>query len=157
MDSSSTGRTVLISVRPRFAYAILGGLKQVELRRVAPSQDLSAVVLYATAPERSILGWFDVDGVEVAAPSTLWRRYGGHTSLSRREYDHYFAGCPKGVAIKVGTIHQLPRPISLQELGDLSPPQGFSYLTEEAVQVLREQYTVTGSRFRSWVTVAAAR
>ncbi|HET7653033.1 MAG TPA: hypothetical protein VFK42_08340, partial [Acidimicrobiales bacterium] len=92
---------------------------------------------YATAPERSIVGWFDVDGIEVAAPSTLWRRHGRQTSLSRKEFDDYFSGCPRGVAIRVGTIHELPLPVPLSEIGTVAPPQGFAYLDQDALRVLR--------------------
>jgi len=112
-------------------------------------------VLYATAPEQSVVGWFDVDGIEVAAPSTLWRRFGRCTSLSRREFDEYFDGCSKGVAIKVGTVHELPQRLSLRDLGDLVPPQGFVYLGDDALEVLRDSHAGRGELERSLDAAAA--
>lgn len=144
MASSSRGRTVLLSVRPRFAYAILDGVKHVELRRVAPAHDLDSVVLYATAPEQSVVGWFEVDGLDIAAPSTLWRRYGRTTSLTRREFDAYFDGCRRGVGIRVGAIHELPAQVPLSTLGNLVPPQGFAYLGDDALDVLRRRGCLDG-------------
>ena len=138
MASPSAGRTILVSVRPRYACAILNGLKHVELRRVAPAGDLHNVVLYATAPEQSVVGWFEVDGLEIAPPGDLWRRYGSVSSLSREEFDCYFAGRRLGVAIRVGTIEKLPFPVPLSALGDIVPPQGFAYLGDDSIALLRQ-------------------
>ncbi len=95
------------------------------------------VVLYATVPEQSVVGWFEVDGVDIAAPSTLWRRYGLTTGLSHKEFNDYFSGCSRGVALRVGLIHRLAHPIRLSELGNVVPPQGFAYLSDDALAVLR--------------------
>jgi len=108
------------------------------LRRVAPADDLDLVVLYATAPQQSVVGWFEVAGVEMAAPSTLWRRYGSVSSLAREEFDTYFFGCRRGVAIRVGAVHELPSPVPLSVLGDLAAPQGFAYLGDDALQQLSQ-------------------
>jgi predicted transcriptional regulator len=113
---------------------------------VQPAREVDAVVLYATAPQQQVVGWFDVDGVENAAPSTLWRRYGGRTSLTRREFDDYFLGCEKGVAIRVGEIHRLPTPVALRTLGDLVPPQGFAYLADDALAVLKASARVSSTQ-----------
>lgn len=108
------------------------------MRRVAPAGDLDLVVLYATAPQQSVVGWFEVAGIEMAAPSTLWRRYGSVSSLAREEFDDYFVGCRRGVAIRVGAIHELPSPVPLSVLGDLVPPQGFAYLGDDALGQLSQ-------------------
>lgn len=138
MDSASTGRNVLLSIKPRFANAILCGEKRVELRRVVPTKEIETVVLYSTTPDQAIVGWFEVNEIEVASPSKLWKQYGPVSSLTRREFYDYFRGCQRGIAFCIGTMTGLTTPLPLDIFGSVNAPQSFSYLADDAVNVLRQ-------------------
>jgi predicted transcriptional regulator len=57
----TTDRTVvLLSTKPRFAEAIMGGEKHVEFRRVRCRRDVKVVLVYATSPIQRLLGYFEV-------------------------------------------------------------------------------------------------
>lgn len=139
MAESAAGRIMLLSVKPRFAKAILDGAKHVELRRVLPSEEIRQVVLYSTSPEQAVVGWFDVERIEVGSPGSLWQRFGAVSSLSKEEFDAYFTGCVQGVAIVVGDTSELEPPLPLQVLGAVRPPQSFSYLPDEVLELLENQ------------------
>ncbi len=132
----SDGRTLLLSLRPRFAELLLQGTKTVELRRVQPDVGRGTLVLlYASSPMRALVGTSVVEDVQVAARDDIWRRVGAHSGISRGEYDHYFDGASTAVAIQLEQVRRLAKPISLSELrqgrGWFRPPQSFRYLSAQ--------------------------
>jgi predicted transcriptional regulator len=113
-----------MSIRPRFAEAILDGRKLVELRRRRPPFVPGTLVLiYASSPLRRVVGWFEVGEVVAAAPGALWQQVGGGSSVSRKEFDTYFAGCEQAFAVSIAASGRL-RPAKLP----IRPPQSWQYL-----------------------------
>jgi len=47
---------VILAIKPKYARTILDGTKTVELRKRFP-QGIERIFLYATAPEKSIIGY----------------------------------------------------------------------------------------------------
>ena len=128
-----TDRALLVSLRPRFAHALLAGDKTVELRRVPPSVECGTLVLmYSSSPERQLVGTARVSHVAVATPDEIWECHGTQTGLSRSEYDKYFAGTNRAVAIVIQDPVRLGRPRPLAELrrrwDGFRPPQSFRYV-----------------------------
>jgi hypothetical protein len=73
----------LVSLRPRFANAILIDTKTVELRRRAiTASPGTAVVLYASAPTMAVVGTATLIEVVALRPHTACRRYRHTLSLS---------------------------------------------------------------------------
>ncbi len=130
MVSAAAGsRVALMSVRPRWADALLTGNKTVELRRASIAPDISHALIYATLPVGAIVGWFEVDCVERASPTDIWKRWGRSAAVSRAEFEAYYAGASRAVAIVVKSAHALSRPIPLREWGHLvRAPQSFVYV-----------------------------
>ena len=61
MSNDSQGldsdRMIVLSLKPRFAQAILAGVKTVELRRTVPKIVIpTRALLYASSPVRALLG-----------------------------------------------------------------------------------------------------
>jgi predicted transcriptional regulator len=81
---------LLLSLRPRFAEAILSGAKTVELRR-RPVKAVSGtvVVLYASAPTMAVVGTAVLVDVVALSPHTAWRRYRHTLALSWAEFTEY--------------------------------------------------------------------
>ena len=83
----SNRAVALMSIKPEFAARIISGEKRVEFRKQAFREDVSPVVIYSTTPVAAIVGVCEVDGVFVATPSTVWRKYaasqGSHALGSR--------------------------------------------------------------------------
>jgi predicted transcriptional regulator len=131
-------RVALLSIHPRFASAILQGEKTVELRRTKLPADVSHVVVYATSPVKTIVGWFEVEAIERDRPARLWRRHGRATGVSAGEFRAYFEGVEEGTAISVRRAVALKKPVELSKLWSSTPPQSFGYLDSTlATRVLR--------------------
>ena len=70
LQEESEERALFISVKPRYANAILEGIKTVELRRTRPNlPDGSLVILYSSTPTRAVVGWAHLTGVRAGTPS----------------------------------------------------------------------------------------
>lgn len=121
---------VLLSVKPRFAEAILAGTKTFEFRRaVFRRKDVRAVVLYASSPTCKIVGEFTIDEVLSLGLESLWAATHTGGAIDRYYFDQYFQGCTTGHALKVKRARRYRSPLSLREhFGIERPPQSFRYL-----------------------------
>ncbi|MGX1950799.1 ASCH domain-containing protein [Streptomyces anulatus] len=128
-------RTMLLSVHPRFATAILAGTKTVEVRRqrvAAPPG--TPVLLYATAPTMAIVGLARIASVQVASPREIWSASRTAAGISRREYDAYMSGAlqASGLSLEAPVAFESPVPLAaLRASGPFHPPQSYRYLTGE--------------------------
>lgn len=137
--------TVLLAVKPRFAEAILDGTKTVEFRRRrAHAQSGSIGLLYASSPRRSLVGAIRLGAVESWAPSTIWRKWGGRSGLSKPEFTRHFADAPIVTAIEICAAVAFTQAVDLSELRARSSgflvPQSYRFITDaESKAVLNGQ------------------
>lgn len=119
-------RTVLISLKPRYARAILEGLKRIELRRFrvrfGPGD---RILIYASSPVRRVIGAFTVGRVEIGAPAEVWERIGKEASgLSPSGFFSYLSDASRCSAIEVVKPVAIDPPLELS----FSPPQSYFFL-----------------------------
>ena len=129
-------RMMILSLRPRFADAILSGVKTVELRRTEPKIRVPTLALiYASTPVRALLGTCVVTSVESGRLAALWRVHSAGSGLDHGEFLNYFKGVEAGTALSLASPRRFSRPISLVELRSrptgFRPPQSFSYVDTE--------------------------
>jgi predicted transcriptional regulator len=104
----------------------------VEFRRSSYPSKARFVVIYATAPLSRVVGWFEVGGIDRAAPSTLWGRYRAIAGIDADAFDRYYEACHVGAAITVRNATRID-PVHLTSLDEaLTPPQSYRYLDEKA-------------------------
>lgn len=135
-------RSVLLSVKPRYANALLSGTKTAEIRRRFPELPPGTVVfVYSSSPERRVIGTFVIRAIRRLPADRLWAAYPGQLSLTRQELRDYLRGCRQGVAIETADVARWLRPVSLSELrlwSGLDVPQSWRYLDDAqsaAIQV----------------------
>lgn len=143
MGSEPNGRRIaLLAIQPRFADAIFGGQKKVEFRRVRFRCSVTHVVVYVSSPTRRIIGYFEVSGVVEGDPRVLWSLYKSVGCMKKNEFFFYFNKRKSGIAIEIGTITKLKRPVSLRSLdASLVPPQSFTYLRPEQFKRIANRKT----------------
>jgi len=121
---------VLLSVKPRFAEAILTGKKTFEFRRALFRRPgVRKVVLYASSPVCRVVGEFHLDDIITLDLDRLWvvTRHGG--GIDRSYFDRYFAGRTTGHALKVRRPRRYRRSLCLHaDFGVARAPQSFMYL-----------------------------
>ena len=130
MDSSSARRVALMSIHPRYAEAILSGRKRAEFRKRPLAADVGIVLIYATAPVSAIVGWFTVRDTVRTAPDNIWRRLHAVGEICWPDFADYYAGRDEGVALLIGEVGRLAKPVALSEMRPaLAIPQSFNYLS----------------------------
>jgi len=122
---------VLLSIKPEFALKIFDGSKKYEYRRaIFKNPEVSRVIVYASEPIKRIIGEFEIEDILHDELPALWIKTRNHAGISERRFFEYFAGKPKGYAIKVKTATMYDDPLPLNRFMVSSPPQSFCYLDE---------------------------
>ncbi|WP_405062619.1 ASCH domain-containing protein [Kribbella sp. NBC_01505] len=128
-----TDRALVLSLRPRFAQAILDGSKTVELRR-RPIKALpgTTVILYESSPTMGVVGTATLTDVVSLRPHTAWRRYRNTLGLTWAEFMEYLTGVEQAHLLRLDDVKELAHPLSLGTLrasASFRPPQSFRYLS----------------------------
>jgi predicted transcriptional regulator len=80
---------------------ILQGDKTIELRRRAPRRSTDFwLALYATTPERAVIGIVRAREVIVATPDELWVQVENDCGLGKDEYRRYYEGSSRAVGLR---------------------------------------------------------
>ena len=136
-------RMVILSLKPRFAEAILAGVKTAELRRTEPKIVVpTRAILYATTPVRALLGTCIITKVRSADLTVLWREYGSRSDLHYHQFRQYFEGLDTGTALELTQPRAFSQRIPLRDLRakprGFRPPQSFAYVdTKTGDQLMR--------------------
>lgn len=130
MDKAADRNVIMISIHPQFAKAIFRGEKKVEFRKLNIPKHVEYIVLYMTAPESKIAGYFRVKGVVEDFASELWKRFGDVSGTTEEFFFKYYGEAGKGRGFLVDDVNVLQNPIPLDKLngGSGKPPQSFSYI-----------------------------
>lgn len=133
--------TVLLSVRPRFAEALLNGSKTVEVRRRhVRIADGVLCLVYASSPTCALVGAIRVETTYTASPDVLWMRHGDGMGLARTEYDSYLDGAARPCAIVVAAGATFAHPVRLPELRRrhkaFVTPQSYRFLRDRELPLL---------------------
>ncbi|WP_420632725.1 hypothetical protein [Candidatus Palauibacter sp.] len=150
-------RTLLLSVKPKFAAKLLRGEKTVELRRVRPRriEPGDVVLLYATAPLTLFVGFCRVAEVLQDSPAALWPKVERSAGVTRAEYFRYFGAAGRAIGIVIERPVRLSDDFSLEDsrryVPDFRPPQSFRYfssLDEELRDALSDAMHRAGPNYR---------
>lgn len=140
MHENKNMSVIALSIRPIYADAILSGKKIVEFRKTAVPCDANVVVLYATAPVKKIVGYFEVYACDEDAPYALWDRYGYFGLISRLEFDAYYEGHERGRCFLIKKAYRFYRPVPLAECESFGGvPRLFAYVTKSEWEKLEKR------------------
>jgi len=119
----------LLSIKPEFAEKIFSGEKCFEFRKTAFSQEVTTIVVYATAPVGRIVGEFEVARILEDAPHPLWQKTKCKAGISAKFFFDYFKGRKKAIAIEVSRPKKyIPALDPYASNKKFHPPQSFRYL-----------------------------
>ena len=121
--------TVLLSIKPEFAYKIFDGSKRYEYRRtIFAKSGVTKVIVYVSQPIKSVVGEFKVAEILYDDVHSLWTRTNRHAGISKNRFLDYFKNKPRGYAIRVKSTRMYRNPLPLASLMVSSAPQSFIYL-----------------------------
>lgn len=157
--SNPRDRGLLISIRPRFAEAILSGVKSIELRRTRPRVlPGTMVLLYASSPRMAVIARARVSRIVEDEPHRIWHDHEDAVGITAQEFVEYFEGARIAYGLVLTEVTALePLPIAgLRALG-LEPPQSWRYLASDLLDRIgcqsaapsdREEAAGTGARLK---------
>lgn len=113
---------VLISLDERHAANILAGTKLVELRRRTMHVEPGSIIwFYVKKPIGAVIGFATVGTTYSGAPSTMWRKYGSVSGLSKSDFMSYFDGAGVASAMALSCPKKLKKPVTLDALRAAMP------------------------------------
>jgi predicted transcriptional regulator len=132
---------LLISIKPEYANKIFEGSKTVELRRVRPRlREDDIVVVYASCPEKALVGWFEVEEIIEEHPNKLWNKVEYKAGIDRKIFDRYYQGASLGYGIFLKRSFLFEKPIDLEiikeQWSEFRPPQSYHYLKPTELDIL---------------------
>lgn len=119
---------VLLSIKPEFIEKIASGEKQYEFRKVEFKQDVSEILVYATAPISQVVGKIKPQEILVDAPEKLWEIVSEYSGISKQFYDEYYENRNQAVAIKIKEYKSFKKYQRLSKYNVKVAPQSFVYL-----------------------------
>lgn len=134
---------LFLSIKPRYVTKIFSGEKTVELRKRCPrSKPGDWIIVYATVPQKEIVGMIQVESIEIDEPAILWERVKDISGLQYEDYENYYQNSLKAVGIFIQKTLIFTSPVSLDEVKlqwpSFTPPQGFRYLTASQVAYVND-------------------
>jgi predicted transcriptional regulator len=135
---------IIISIRPEHAQNIMTGRKTVELRRRFPEGVAvgGLLLIYASSPERALIGAARIEQVRRMTPAGLWRTFKEQACVPRELFNSYFAGAAEGFGVILGDAVRFNDPIPVTELKErfrFSPPQSYRYVRGSLVGLLNDE------------------
>lgn len=132
----------IISIHPRYAHAILDGVKTIELRRRIPSISIGTRLwIYATLPVGAVIGTATVERIVRGEPEEIWVQFGHQAGINRPDFDAYFEGAQEAVGIILSEAQRNKEHVEISQLRELrrgfQPPQVMIRINEQESQSLR--------------------
>ncbi len=124
------GPELIMSMKPSFASAILSGRKQVEVRRSFPKKwQGCSIGLYATSPQKELVGEAVIEDVFIDSPAPVWERFSDRIG-NYEDFARYVGGTTKVSALVLGSVTAYKYPIPLAQVesllkSSLRPPQSY--------------------------------
>ena len=133
-------RLMVMSIHTRHVNSIILGDKTVELRKTRPVVAAGQpVALYATSPTQAVVAICLIDRIEVGHPQVLRDDLLERAAITSDEYDAYYAGSPRAIALPLADLVALSNPITLDSIRmrrSWHPPQTWHFFTRERLAQL---------------------
>lgn len=128
---------LFIAVKPEYAYKLISGEKDIELRKTKPHvQAGDYAIIYASAPAKVVLGYGKIKRIILCSPQEMWASFSSRLGIKEQDYLMYYKNSNKSVGIEFEMIKPI-KPISLSELRcvdpNFHPPQIYRYVSNEEI------------------------
>lgn len=131
---------ILMSIKPRFADAILSGKKSIELRRKIGTLFLpqNRIIIYSSSPTMATVGEATIQEIIRGKPLDMKDFFLENAMVNDSEFTEYFYGCTTafGIALKDVITYKKQIPLSAMRSINITPPQSYCYINEENIKAL---------------------
>jgi predicted transcriptional regulator len=128
INDSSPIIAALMSIRPQYVKAIVSGDKLIEFRKKSFKKAIKYILVYETAPAKTIAGYIEVKNIEIGTPSDIWKKYSDIGTMTKKDFFNYYINSEVAVGILINKFVPFINPLDIKEL-EIFPPQSFSYVS----------------------------
>lgn len=127
--------SVLLSIKPKYANAIVEGAKRYEFRRVIFKRRITSIYIYSTSPVNKIVGLFEIDRIIKEHPQEIWDMCHEHAGISESDFFNYFGKFAVAYAIKIKNAYRFVREIDpYGYIENFKPPRSFCYVPHPLIK-----------------------
>jgi predicted transcriptional regulator len=121
--------TVLLSIKPQFAFQIFDGSKKYEFRKtIFKRNDVRKAIVYVSSPIQQVIGEFEIEEIISDTIRKVWEKTSKFSGITQKLYKTYFGNKNMAYAIKIGRVQKYSSPRCLSDYDIRFAPQSFIYL-----------------------------
>lgn len=130
-----TSTSVILSIKPIYAQAIMSGTKKVEFRKKIFKRLVDKIFVYSSSPEKKIIGFFTIKEIVENSPEKLWEEFNEVGGIERHDFFNYYQDSKTGFSIKISEVERFKNAIDPTDFFEnFFAPQSFIYLEEKTAQ-----------------------
>ncbi|MCD6018903.1 MAG: hypothetical protein K0S53_2024 [Bacteroidetes bacterium] len=119
---------VILSIKPKYANAILAGEKKVEFRKLTFKKEIEKVYIYSSSPEQRIIGYFTIKNIIADTPENLWQKFKRVGSITKDDFFQYFENKELGYSIGIKDYIRFEKSIDPKRIfKNFVAPQSYMY------------------------------
>lgn len=124
--------SVILSIKPIYAQAIMNGTKKVEFRKKIFKRPVDKIFVYSSSPEQKIIGFFTISEIIEDEPKHLWAKFNKVGGIKKDAFFDYYKNSKTGFSIKIGEVEKFKEGVNPSDFFEnFCAPQSYIYLEEE--------------------------
>ena len=132
--------SVILSIKPIYAQAIMSGTKKVEFRKKIFKRPVDKIFVYSSSPEKKIIGFFRIDEIVEKSPVKLWEEFSEVGGIEKKAFFDYYQDSETGFSIKISEVEKFEHGINPTDFFEnFCAPQSFIYLEEKTALNMEEK------------------
>lgn len=125
--------SVILSIKPVYAQAIMSGLKKVEFRKKIFKRPVDKIFVYSSSPEKKIIGFFTIKEIVEDEPNNLWEEFNDIGGINKDDFFAYYKEAKTGFTIIIDQVEKFENGIDpFDFFENFCAPQSYIYLEETA-------------------------
>lgn len=120
---------MLLSINPEYVASILQGKKLYEYRKFRCRDDVDKIIIYATAPQKQVVGEAEIAGIVEDDILAVWHHTKEYSGITYKFFRQYYKGKKRAIAYQLKNLVIYDKPLTLEEIGVSCAPQSYRYIT----------------------------
>lgn len=120
---------MLLSINPEYVASILQGKKLYEYRKFRCRDDVDKIIIYATAPQKQVVGEAEIAGIVEDDILAVWHQTKEYSGSTYKFFRQYYKGKKRAIAYQLKNLVIYDKPLTLEEIGVSCAPQSYRYIT----------------------------
>ena len=120
---------MLLSINPEYVASILQGKKLYEYRKFRCRDDVDKIIIYATAPQKQVVGEAEIAGIVEDDILAVWHQTKEYSGITYKFFRQYYKGKKRAIAYQLNNLVIYDKPLTLEDIGVSCAPQSYRYIT----------------------------